>query len=104
MLFRSYAEQANAATGAGRFTVGARELDFLGNKMIADPFMSKNTIVGSRVRDLHFGTALVEDFTSFSIHNLAETSGNRKYQIRMDFTADVAHTNGKDISLYDPAL
>jgi hypothetical protein len=72
--------------------------------MVADPFMTKNTIVGARSSDLHYGTALEADRNQFQIVNMAETTADRKYRIRCDFTADVKHTNGGDITLFDPAL
>ena len=94
--------QAEVANGAGSYYIGAKEMDFLGRKLIELPYIKSNFLLGARSADLHMGTALTGEQNKATILDLAETTGDYVTRYRVDYAFDVNITNDKDILLYRP--
>lgn len=95
--------QANVATGSGSYFIGAKEMDFLGRRLIELPYIKSNFLMGAKSSDLHFGTALDAEWNSAKLLNLHDTTGDYVTRYRVDYAFDVNITNDKDILIYRPA-
>ena len=92
-----YYIQAQAALGyVDKFHVGKSEMNFHGRPMIVCPGMPDDTIIAARKEDLHFGTALISDWTEVQLIDMG-IIGERNVRLVMRFTADTAVTNRTQI-------
>ncbi len=95
--------QANVATGSGSYFIGAKEMDFLGRRLVELPYIKSNFLMGAKTSDLHFGTALDAEWNRAAILPMAEQSLDYVTRYRVDYAFDVNITNDKDILVYRPA-
>lgn len=95
--------QATVSTGSGSYFIGSKEMDFLGRRLVELPYIKSNFLMGAKMSDLHFGTALDGEWNSAKILNLHDTTGDYVTRYRVDYAFDVQITNDKDILVYRPA-
>jgi hypothetical protein len=95
--------KALAAVSLERYTVGARELDFLGEKMIPRKHWNRNTIAVFDPKNVFLGFDLAEDSVSFQMLPMKDVTGDQTIRVRAGMRSDIVAANYNEIVYMRPA-
>lgn len=95
--------KAIAAVSLERYTVGARELDFLGEKMVARKHWNRNTIAVFDPANVFLGVDLASEHNEFWMKNMQEITGDRVIRVRAAMKSDIVAANYNEIVYLRPA-
>ena len=82
--------KAVAAVSLEKYTIGTRELDFLGEKMNVRKHWNPNTIAVFEPSNMLLGVDLVSDQNEFWMKNMKDVTGDRVIRVRARMKSDVA--------------
>jgi len=95
--------KAIAASSLEANVVGARQLDFLGEKLNARKHWNPNTIAVFEPKNVYLGVDLAGDSNSFEMKNLRESTLDRVIRIRATMKSDIVAANYDEIVYMRPA-
>lgn len=95
-------KQAQAEMGLNT-TVGDKELDYLGTRIVALGGLPANSIVIYRVKNLGFLTGLEADLNSVDIKDMDDVDLSGNIRTKMVFSAGVGYSFGAEIVYARPA-
>ena len=92
---------AQAALGyRNLFHDGKTSMNFQGVNLFVANGMSANTMIGTNVSNMYFGTGLFSDFSSLKLIDTSESLGDQNVRIVMRYTAACQFGNVSDVATY----